>query len=211
LDYGGFLPFCFINIVRVARIRNIIHWLKPPVSWKFPVVVASGLLMGVAGYAFYVSNAVSYLSDAPQTCVNCHVMAPHYTTWFHSSHREHATCNDCHVPHDNFLEHYYFKARDGVRHAWIFTMRDEPFVIRIHEPGQRAVQANCKRCHEHTNHRVHVYQGTVESARAGENRLCWDCHREVPHGVVTSPASVPYTHVPLPQSPVPDWLRNMLE
>ena len=190
----------------------LLHRLRelfPPSRWKLPVIVLLGILSGIAGYAFYVSNAVSYLSDSPQTCVNCHVMAPHYTTWFHSAHRMYATCNDCHVPQDNLFRHYYFKAQDGMRHAYIFTMRQEPPVIRMHEPGQEVVQENCLRCHEHTNHRVHVSQGTLTSAKAGENRLCWDCHRDVPHGAVTSSASVPYTNVPMPESAVPDWLRRL--
>jgi hypothetical protein len=38
---------------------------------------------------------------------------PQYVTWFHSRHREVATCNDCHVPHDNIVRHYAFKASDG--------------------------------------------------------------------------------------------------
>lgn len=190
---------------------KIIRRVLPPVQWRLPVIILAGFLVGIGFYAIYVSNAASYLSDSPQTCVNCHVMAPHYTTWFHSSHREHATCNDCHVPQDNIFRHYYFKAQDGMRHAYIFTMRTEPFVIRIHEPGQRVVQENCLRCHEHTNHRVSAFEGTLEKARAGEQKLCWDCHREVPHGAVTSSASVPYTNVPLPESPVPEWLRPMIE
>lgn len=120
-----------------------------------------GILVGIGIYAFYLSNAASYLSDDPATCVNCHVMAPHYTTWFHSSHREHATCNDCHVPHDNLFRHYSVKAQDGLRHAYIFTLRDEPFVIRMHEPGQDVVQQNCMRCHDHTNHQVSIADADV--------------------------------------------------
>lgn len=195
----------------MGKLTNIIRWVLPPRRWRLPVIIMMGILLGIGGYAFYISNAASYLSDDPATCVNCHVMAPHYTTWFHSSHREHATCNDCHVPHDNLLKHYYFKAQDGMRHAWIFTLRDEPFVIRMHEQGQRAVQQNCLRCHDYTNHQVKIADATVDKAKAGENRLCWDCHREVPHGAVTSPASVPYTNVPLPDSPFPGWLRKMLD
>lgn len=64
----------------------------------------------------------SYVSDDPATCVNCHIMRPEYVTWHHSPHREHATCNDCHVPHDNVFRKYYFKGADGMRHATIFTL-----------------------------------------------------------------------------------------
>ena len=58
-----------------------------------------------------------------------------YATWQHSSHRAVAGCNDCHVPQDNVLSKYYFKAKDGLRHATIFTMRAEPQVIKMHADG----------------------------------------------------------------------------
>ena len=74
-------------------------------------------------------------------------MAPQYATWMHSSHRERATCNDCHVPHDNVFNTYYFKAKDGLRHATVFTMRGEPQVIKIKEEGHHVVHQNCIRCH----------------------------------------------------------------
>lgn len=118
----------------------ILHRLRelyPPERWKFPVIVLLGILSGIAVYALYVSNAVSYLSDSPRTCVNCHVMAPHYTTWFHSAHREYATCNDCHVPQDNIFRHYYFKAQDGMRHAYIFTMNKSLLLSGFTSPGKR--------------------------------------------------------------------------
>ncbi|HKL31122.1 MAG TPA: NapC/NirT family cytochrome c, partial [Tangfeifania sp.] len=107
----------------------------PPGKWKMPVLIATGVLAGAVVFTFYMSNAHSYLSDKPETCINCHIMAPQYATWNHSSHREWAHCNDCHVPHDNFLNHYYFKAKDGLRHSTVFTLRNEPQVIFIKEEG----------------------------------------------------------------------------
>ena len=77
-----------------------------------------------------ISNAASYLSNDPITCVNCHVMYPEYATWERGSHGRVATCNDCHVPQDNFIRKYAFKASDGFRHASMFTFRMEPQVIR---------------------------------------------------------------------------------
>ena len=41
------------------------------------------------------------------------------------------------------------------------------------------------------------------------DRVCWECHREVPHGRVNSLSSTPYARVPLPESPVPDWLKEV--
>ena len=193
----------------MSLFKKFIEFIIPPPNWRVPVLIITGAFTGIAIYAFIVSNAVSYLSDSPETCVNCHVMGPQYVTWFHSSHREHATCNDCHVPQDNIFKHYAFKAQDGVRHAYMFTMGDIPDPIIMHEAGQKTVQANCQRCHERTNFQVTEGHTTFADAQKGEGRLCWDCHRDVPHGTVRSLGSTPQALVPVPQSPMPEWLRRM--
>src|SRR5512132_4191003 len=122
--------------------------LSPPPTWRVPVIVALGVLTGIGLLILRLSNAVSYLSDEPRTCVNCHVMAPQYATWQHSSHMRVATCTDCHVPHDNAIRTYAFKAQDGMPHAYVFTFRLEPQVIQIKDAGKAAVQENCIRCHQ---------------------------------------------------------------
>jgi len=190
---------------------KFIKKLKPPARWRIPVILTLGIFAGLFLFAFYLSNAPSYLSDNPKTCVNCHIMAPQYTTWFHSAHREYATCNDCHVPHNNKVNSYYFKAKDGLRHATIFTLRAEPQVIFIKEAGINVVQGNCIRCHNDliTNEKVNSFSAEFHDARM--DRLCWDCHVETPHGSVNSLSSVPYARVPLPESPVPDWLKKSLK
>ena len=43
-------------------------------------------------------------------------MAPYYATWMHSSHSRDATCNDCHVPHENIVKKWAFKGMDGMKH-----------------------------------------------------------------------------------------------
>ncbi len=78
--------------------------LIPPANWQIPVIILLGAITGLGFYILRISNAASYLSDAPETCINCHVMNPQYATWNHSSHREVATCTDCHVPHNNVIE-----------------------------------------------------------------------------------------------------------
>ena len=194
----------------MSRIKRLLLFFIPPQNWRIPVAIAMGAFTGIAGYALFVSNAVSYMSDSPETCINCHVMGPQYATWFHSSHREHATCNDCHVPQDNIFKHYAFKAQDGLRHAYMFTMGDIPDPIIMHEAGQRTVQANCRRCHDYTNQHVKAGFTSWADAQAGEGKLCWDCHRDVPHGTVRSAASAPQALIPVPQSPMPDWLKRMV-
>ncbi|NJK86216.1 MAG: cytochrome c nitrite reductase small subunit, partial [Bacteroidales bacterium] len=75
---------------------KLFHNILPPDEWKLPVIVLTGCIAGLIFFLFYISKAHSYLSDNPETCVNCHIMAPQYATWNHSSHRETANCNDCH-------------------------------------------------------------------------------------------------------------------
>ncbi len=192
-------------------LKKIIKYTEPPKKWKFIVILISACLCGVVAYTFYISNAASYLSDNPETCLNCHVMAPQYATWKHSSHKEVATCNDCHVPHDNVVEKYLFKAKDGLRHSTIFTMRGEPQVIKIHEEGINVVQANCERCHNQLNEKVSTLGQSLAAKKHGNGKLCWDCHREVPHGRVHSNSSTPDARVPTLSSPTPDWLKEMLQ
>lgn len=190
--------------------RKIIKFLGPPDKWRLPVIIISGTLVGIVILLFYTSRAHSYLSDNPKTCINCHVMNPQYATWMHSSHREAATCNDCHVPHDNFFRHYLFKAKDGLRHATIFTARAEPQVIQIKQAGINVVQENCIRCHKALIDYVNIVQVTGENHMEGEGHRCWDCHRETPHGTVNSLAATPYSLVPRMKSIVPDWMKNIL-
>ncbi|XGS82984.1 NapC/NirT family cytochrome c [Limibacterium fermenti] len=107
------------------RLRNIWREIKPRGGWRYPAIIITGAFVGLFIYTFFASRAYSYLSDDPSACVNCHIMSPYYATWMHSSHGGNTTCNDCHVPHNNIVNKYYFKAKDGLRHAAVFTLRGE--------------------------------------------------------------------------------------
>ncbi|HPT14933.1 MAG TPA: cytochrome c nitrite reductase small subunit [Bacteroidales bacterium] len=191
--------------------KKLISKLLPPPQWRMPVTVLLGIFTGLAVYAFIISNASSYLSDKPETCMNCHVMTPQYASWLHSSHRQTATCNDCHVPHNNVISKYFFKAKDGMRHATWFTLRWEPQVIRIKPAGQKVVHNNCIRCHEQvlTDRSMQAvpHSGYFNTRTT---RQCWECHRETPHGTVTSLSAMPNAQVPRLQ-PVPEWLMKMMK
>jgi cytochrome c nitrite reductase small subunit len=191
--------------------KRLIDFFIPPPEWRLPVYLALGVLGGLGVLVLYISNAVSYLSNDPRACVNCHVMAPQYATWQRGSHGRATTCNDCHVPHDNIIRTYAFKASDGLRHATMFTLRMEPQVIQIKDAGVSVVQENCIRCHDNLVHEVSSGSLTAMNAHAGEGLLCWQCHREVPHGRVNSLASTPYARVPRLGPIAPEWLRNYLE
>lgn len=160
----------------------------------------------------YLLRAHTYLGDEPSACVNCHIMAPYYATWFHSSHSRDATCNDCHVPHENAVKKWTFKGMDGMKHVAAFLTKSEPQVIRAHEASSEVIMNNCIRCHTQLNTEF-VKTGKIDymMSQVGEGKACWDCHRDVPHGGSNSLSSTPNALVPYPESPVPDWLQKMLK
>ncbi len=182
-----------------------------PVQFILPLFIVAGLVVGLGGYTMYMSRAHSYLSDDPAACINCHIMTPYYQSWDHSSHGRWATCNDCHVPHNNVLNKYYFKAKDGLYHAAVFTMKAEPQNLRPRDESYEVIMQNCIRCHTQLNQDF-VKTGMLSYAdtQKGEGKACWDCHRDVPHTQISNLASSPNAIVPLPQSPVPDWLKRSM-
>src|SRR3970040_396575 len=105
--------------------KKILRSVSPPPKWRIPVIITLGVLIGIGLLILRISNAASYLSDNPNACINCHVMTPQFATWQRSSHARVATCNDCHVPQDNLIRTYAFKASDGLRHSFMFTFRLE--------------------------------------------------------------------------------------
>jgi cytochrome c nitrite reductase small subunit len=191
------------------KVKNYLRWLKPPENWHTTVVVILGVFVGVGITAFHLSNASSYLSDEPRTCINCHLMTPHFATWMNSSHGRSVTCGDCHVPQDNIFNKYMFKASDGMRHAFVFTFHIEPDIIQIKDAGIQAVQDNCIRCHEKQLGETTLPKNTGRAFAHGEGRLCWDCHRHVPHGIGNSQTSTPYALVPDQTPAVPEWIKKI--
>ncbi|MCD7930861.1 MAG: cytochrome c nitrite reductase small subunit [Tannerellaceae bacterium] len=192
------------------RITEFINAWLPSRGWKLFAAFVAGLICGLGLYTFYASRAWSYLPDDPATCVNCHIMAPYYSSWDHSSHSMHATCNDCHTPQDNFVKKWFFKGQDGLRHAAVFTMKGEPQVIEALDESAEVIMNNCIRCHEQLNTEF-VKTGRVDfkMTKMGEGKACWDCHRDVPHGGKNSLATTPSALVPYPKTNVPKWLKDL--
>lgn len=183
--------------------------------WRKRAGTVLAVAVGISLFIAKESRVTSYLSDDPQTCVNCHVMTPVYNSWMHSSHREWASCNDCHVPHNNVVNKYYFKAKDGLYHASVFTARVEPDVIKMKEASQKVVQQNCIRCHvqQVTQEKYAGWLDGHEENRLG--RQCWSCHKQVPHGKVHGLSSITYNIAPIPtdqdEGVVPEWLEEELK
>ena len=180
----------------------------------------AGVVCGLSGLFMYLLRAHTYfIGDNPSACVNCHIMTPYYATWSHSSHgridkqSNGATCNDCHVPHQNLALKYGFKAMDGLKHTAYFVMHSERQAPMAETLTGQVVMDNCIRCHEQLNTEfVKTGRMGYMKQQAQGGKACWDCHRNVPHGGMNSLMATPGAEgvTPLPPSPVPEWLQNMM-
>ena len=179
---------------------------------KIGLIVVAGIVVGLAGLFMYLLRAHTYIADDPAACVNCHIMTPYYATWSHSSHGRDATCNDCHVPHQNILQKYAFKGMDGMKHVAYFVTHSERQSIMAEDASAKVIMDNCIRCHTQLNQEF-VKTGRIDymMTKRGDGFACWDCHRNVPHGGMNALTSTPgaESQVPLPPSPVPSWLQSM--
>jgi cytochrome c nitrite reductase small subunit len=113
--------------------------------WLLLAGVAGGVL-GLGAYTFSYAQGLSYLSDDPRACANCHVMQEVYDAWNHGSHKSVAVCNDCHIPHA-LVPHYALKMFDGWNHSVAFTSGNIPEPIRIMELDRAVALQNCLECH----------------------------------------------------------------
>ncbi|QOJ15552.1 MAG: cytochrome c nitrite reductase small subunit [Planctomycetia bacterium] len=139
------------------------------------VSVLVGSAAGIGVFTFIYAEGASYLTDRPQACANCHVMHEQYDGWQRASHRDVATCNDCHAPHD-FFGKYATKAINGWNHSLAFTMGGFPEPIRITERNLRVTEAACRHCHAQVVHAI----DPLEPGGAGA-MSCVRCHRNVGH------------------------------
>lgn len=153
-----------------------------PRFWQCAIYCLAGIAAGMGLLVVRISNAASYLSNAPETCMNCHVMTDAYASWQRGSHGKVTVCNDCHVPHDNILAKSAFKAMDGAKHSAIFTARAEPQVLQLSKGAVPVMQQNCVRCHSDQFQMIRLADSTQQT--------CWSCHTNI-HGDVHSLSASP--------------------
>jgi cytochrome c nitrite reductase small subunit len=154
-------------------------------------------IIAIAGFAYilYISKALSYLSSDPKACINCHVMNTQYATWQHSSHAREATCIECHLPTDGFVEKYMAKALDGWNHSKAFTLNTYDHAMKISDDGARRVQQNCISCHKNVASTLSTNADqyhNFDDEYVENGRKCWSCHKSVPHGKVRSITTTPH-------------------
>jgi len=183
----------------VDWVMSIVRLAGLPRPLQIGVYALAGVALGLALVLVRVANATSYLSDEPLTCINCHVMTDAYASWQRGSHGRVAVCIDCHVPHSSLVAKYAYKAQDGLKHSYVFTMRREPQVLELSDRAVPVVQANCVRCHSH--------QVMMVSLAQGLERRCWDCHHNI-HGEVRSLSASPRALRPgLPDAGL-EWMKE---
>lgn len=136
--------------------------------------LAVGVLAGIGSYTFIYAKGASYMTNDPAACANCHVMDGHYAAWMKGSHRNVATCNDCHTPH-NFFGKYLTKGINGYYHSLAFTTGNFHEPIQITPRNTRVTEGACRACH----------QPVVEAIEFGTHyeggMSCIRCHDSVGH------------------------------
>ncbi len=178
-------------------------WLEPlPRFWRLAIFILLGVSAGLGVVIARISRMHSYLSDAPEVCINCHVMNSAYATWRQGSHGLVTRCVDCHLPHNNPVAKLAFKGWDGMKHTYVFTLRLEPQVLELSSEGVHVVQGNCVRCHS--------AQFEMIRLAASSERRCWDCH-DGAHGPVISLSASPNAHrLQLPSAGL-DWMKKRIK
>ncbi len=132
------------------------------------LVVAAGAVILLLFLAFGPPKLLAK-SDTPAFCVQCHVMEAEYDAWSHAGAHRRKMCVDCHLPNENAVIHYVWKAIDGMKDVLIFYSGTVPDRIRLTSHGAKVLQENCIRCHEQTVMLVN------------HDRKCWECHRRIMH------------------------------
>ncbi|OGW72754.1 MAG: cytochrome c nitrite reductase small subunit [Omnitrophica bacterium GWA2_52_12] len=137
--------------------------------------LALGIVAGLGFYTFDYAKGLSYFSNNPRACMNCHIMRDQYESWTKSSHHQAAKCNDCHIPHA-FPWKYVEKSRNGWNHSKAFTLQNFPEPIRISDHNLKILQANCIHCHDDMVSELTGHRGV-----ALDTVRCTECHRSVGH------------------------------
>ena len=190
--------------------KRIFNLFLPTDGLRFAFLIIIGIIIGFGIFTFHISKAASYLNEKPETCINCHVMNSLYASWSHSSHRERTNCVDCHMPHDNIVNKYWVKSRDGMKDVYKFTFRMERDVPRATDESRKIIQENCVRCHKSMIKSVNPIMTGIMMDTEWNGTQCWDCHRQIPHTRVRGLATAPNAEIMKKNKPVPNWLEKKL-
>mgnify|MGYP002623080542 CR=1 FL=1 len=154
-----------------------------------PAMFASlilGIAIGIGSYTFVYAKGASYLSNDPEVCANCHIMEEHFAAWTKSSHRNAATCNDCHTP-KGVVAKYATKASNGFWHSFAFTTGDFPDPLRIKPHNHEITENACRKCHQQVTREIDTGIGATAPDPHyeidGAALRCTHCHQYTGHWV----------------------------
>ena len=142
------------------------------------ITMMVGVFAGLGTYTFSYAHGLSYFSNDPRACMNCHIMREQFDGWQKSPHHAVASCNDCHTP-KGFIPKYFSKAENGFWHSKGFTLQDFHEPIMIRQKNVAVLQQNCVGCHEQIVDGINTHPGNPQKMLD-----CLHCHREVGHGPV---------------------------
>ncbi len=154
--------------------------LAPLAIWVALAGLFGGVL-GLGGFTLSYAQGLSYLSNDPRACANCHVMRDYYDGWQKSSHHAAAVCNDCHTPHD-LAGKYTTKAVNGFFHSFAFTRGRFPDAIRITARNSRVTEGTCLSCHAELTSSITAGTHSADAA-------CLRCHFNVGHSAAYAPVA----------------------
>lgn len=145
-------------------------------KWGKRVLITVGAIFGAFLLVAVLLQvpAVGQTIGSPQACGTCHVMTYEVVTLEKSSHRDLA-CLDCHSP-TGFFAKPVDEIKSASRHMYVFMTNQTPDIIQPTQSSREIVQSRCVDCHSAVVGDTHVakyQQGGL---------LCFECHREVPHG-----------------------------
>lgn len=137
------------------------------------VLAMLGVLAGLSLFTFVYARGGSYFSNAPEACLNCHVMREQYEAWNRSTHKQVATCNSCHTP-KSLPGKLVVKGINGWNHSLAFTTGKFADPLRIRPFNRKIAMANCVRCHKNlTSSMLYDAQGQMAD--------CLACHGGIGH------------------------------
>jgi cytochrome c nitrite reductase small subunit len=145
--------------------------------------VLLGIPVGLAAATFRYGEGLSYFSNDPKACMNCHIMTDEYNSWAKSGHHHVAVCNDCHLPH-SIVPKLIAKSRNGWNHSSAFTLQNFHEPIMIGRKNAEILQENCLRCHDNFVHSILVMEEV--SGRPQDSVSCVHCHKGVGHAPTSS-------------------------
>lgn len=163
------------------------RWVKA-VMW-----IALGIVLAFPLFSMTYYTMVR--TSTPQFCASCHEIRFAYNTWKTSTHTNNAQgfvadCMDCHLPapHDT-VEFFYAKTMHGIKDIFVH-FRDGPQAYN-HAKARQAAYASmkndqCQKCHRNILYMPEkrgamLAHRSVLYPRAGYEKRCVDCHRNLVH------------------------------